>query len=179
VTDGIVPDTKNWTWVVERPCAECGYDSTTIARAQVAPMIRANADAWARVLAGDASTVRRRPRPSHWSPLEYACHVRDVFRIYDHRLDRMLHEDDPTYLNWDQDATAIDDRYGEQDPSVVAGQLQAAAEELAARFDTVSGDEWQRTGNRSDGARFSIDTFARYLVHDVMHHIIADVPPPA
>ena len=122
---GIVPDTKNWTWVVERPCPECGHDSATVGRDDVAPIIRANAQRWARVLAlGD--TVHRRPRPDRWSPLEYACHVRDVFRIYDHRLARMLTEDDPTYLNWDQDATAIDERYGEQDPAVVTTDLTAA-----------------------------------------------------
>ena len=22
----IIPDTKNWTWVLERPCPECGFD---------------------------------------------------------------------------------------------------------------------------------------------------------
>ena len=27
--------------------------------------------------------MRQRPRADRWSPLEYACHIRDVFRIYD------------------------------------------------------------------------------------------------
>ena len=35
----------------------------------------------------------------------------------------------------------------------------------------MHGDQWSRTGNRNDGARFTIDTFARYLLHDVVHHI--------
>ena len=26
MADEIVPDTKNWTWVLERPCLDCGYD---------------------------------------------------------------------------------------------------------------------------------------------------------
>ena len=25
--DRIVPDTKDWTWVLERPCPECGFDT--------------------------------------------------------------------------------------------------------------------------------------------------------
>ena len=33
------------------------------------------------VLAGDS--VQQRPRVGVWSPLEYGCHVRDVFRIFD------------------------------------------------------------------------------------------------
>ena len=33
------------------------------------------------------------------------------------------------------------------------------------------GDAWQRTGTRSDGARFTIESFARYALHDVVHHV--------
>ena len=28
----IVPDDKDWTWVVQRPCPECGYDATSVTR---------------------------------------------------------------------------------------------------------------------------------------------------
>jgi hypothetical protein len=171
----IVPDEKDWTWVIEQPCAECGYDSVTVGREDVGPMIRANAAAWTHIL-GRGDAVRRRPRPDVWSPLEYGCHVRDVCRIYDYRLGLILQEDDPTYPNWDQDETAVTERYGEQDPAVVARELRAAADQLAARFDAVRDDEWSRTGNRSDGARFTVDTFARYLVHDIVHHVVVDVP---
>ena len=113
----------------------------------------------------------QRPSDGVWSPLEYACHVRDVHVLYLHRLDRMLTEDDPSYDNWDQDATAVESRYGEQDAATVAQELAAAATALADRFDSVSGQGWQRTGRRSDGASFTVDTFSRYLLHDVEHHL--------
>ena len=168
--DGITPDDKDWTWVVHERCPECGYDAAGITHEQVAPTIRANAAAWQRVLARDGD-VRRRPAPDRWSPLEYACHVRDVFRIYDYRLGLILDTDDPTYPNWDQDETALAERYGAQDPVVVAGEVQAAADQIASRFASVRDDQWSRTGNRSDGARFTVDTFARYFLHDIVHHI--------
>ena len=166
----IAPDDKDWTWVVHERCPECGYDAAGITHEQVAPTIRENAAAWQRLLSR-GSDVRRRPTADLWSPLEYACHVRDVFRVYDHRLGLILSVDDPTYPNWDQDETAIEERYDEQDPKVVAGELQEAAEQIASRFDSVRDDQWSRTGNRSDGARFTTDTFARYFVHDIVHHI--------
>ncbi len=75
--------------------------------------------------------LRSGPTTSTWSPLEYACHVRDVFRIFDARLGLMLTEDDPTFANWDQDVTAVDDAYGEQDPATVAAELVDAG--VAAR----------------------------------------------
>ena len=169
VPDGITPDDKDWTWVVHQPCPECGYDAVHITHERVAPMILDNAASWRQVLARD--DVHQRPTIDQWSPLEYACHIRDVFRIYDYRLSLILSTDDPTYPNWDQDKTAIDERYDEQDATVVADELQAAADQIASRFAAVHGDQWSRTGNRSDGARFTIDTFARYLLHDVVHHI--------
>jgi hypothetical protein len=177
VPDSIVPDSKDWTWVIDRPCRECGFDSATLPRAEVAPMIRSNADSWTRVLAGDISSVCRRPAPDRWSPLEYACHVRDVFRIYDYRLELIVRLDDPTYPNWDQDETALDERYDQQDPASVAVGLRDAAQQIATRFAALRDDQWTRTGNRSDGAHFTVDTFARYLVHDVVHHLV-DVGEP-
>ena len=42
---------------------------------------------------------------------------------------------------------------------------------IAARFDGVPSGAWGRTGNRSDGAVFTIDSFARYFVHDPIHHV--------
>ena len=103
----IVPDTKDWTWVLQRRCPECGYDAVITTRAAVPQLIRDNAAAWRTALdSRNAADLRTRPRDDRWSDVEYACHVRDVFRIFDRRLGLMLEADDPTFPNWDQDATA-------------------------------------------------------------------------
>jgi hypothetical protein len=93
----VVPDTKDWTWVLERRCPECGFDASTMVCTDVGALVRANAQAW-RLVLGRAD-VRSRPADDRWSPLEYACHVRDVFRLYDERLRLMLEADGPTYPN--------------------------------------------------------------------------------
>jgi hypothetical protein len=166
----IVPDTKDWTWVLKRPCPECGFDTQSFPRRHVTALLMANASGWRDVLSRPAD-VRQRPRPDRWSPLEYACHVRDVLRIYTYRLELMLTQDDPTFPNWDQDATAVEDRYGEQDPETVCDELTAAARQLAEDFAAVTDEQWSRTGTRSDGARFTVESFARYFIHDPIHHL--------
>jgi hypothetical protein len=165
----IVPDDKNWTWVLEETCPECEFAGAEVAATAVADLIREQAKIWPGLLQGDA--VAQRPRPDKWSPLEYGCHVRDVFRLYEYRLRLMLDNDDPLFPNWDQDATAIEQRYEEADPQAVAADLVAAAHQLADSFDSVSGATWQRAGRRSDGVSFTIDSFARYLIHDPIHHV--------
>jgi hypothetical protein len=165
----VPPDNKDWTWVLQRRCPECGFDARTFARENTGALIRTNAAAWPLILA--APDAASRPSADVWSPLEYACHVRDVFRIYDERLRRMLTEDDPRYENWDQDETAVTDRYSEQESAAVATELVTRATRLADRFDAVSGVDWDRPGTRSDGAHFTVESFARYLVHDPVHHL--------
>jgi hypothetical protein len=164
----IVPDTKNWTWVIQRPCEECGYDSSEHPDSSIADAIRSNALAWPEVLA--RQDVRMRPDDSTWSALEYSAHVRDVLRVYFERLRLMLDTDDPLYPNWDQDASAIDERYNEQDPALVARGLAEAAAAIAAAFDGVDAAGWQRVGRRSDGASFTVSSMSKYLLHDLEHH---------
>lgn len=165
----IVPDTKNWTWVLERPCPECGFDATTFGHDDVPRLVAENAAGWAEVM--QRGDLARRPSDDRWSALEYACHVRDVYRLFQLRLGLMLDENEPQFANWNQDDTALAERYGEQDPATVSIELADAAAEVAAAFAAVEGEQWSRTGVRSDGAIFTVDTLARYFVHDPIHHL--------
>ena len=165
----ITPDTKDWTWVLDRACPECGFDTRTFPREEVSRLIRDNAASWGELLARE--DVRNRPSDDRWAALEYACHVRDVFRLYDYRLHLMLDQDDPDYPNWDQDEAAVEGRYLEEDPDQVRDAIETAGVQLADSFDAVTNEQWGRTGNRSDGASFTVESFARYMIHDPIHHL--------
>ena len=165
----IEPDLKDWTWVLERPCPECGFAGSAVDHDGLGAMIRENALVWTKVLGRPEVAVRR--RDDRWSDLEYACHVRDVFRIYDQRLALMRAHDDPLFANWDQDASAVEDDYAGRDPMVVATELVMAGNRLADAFESLGADEWSRPGRRSDGAAFTVDTFGRYFIHDPIHHL--------
>jgi hypothetical protein len=157
----MIPDSKDWTWVLERPCPECGFDASTCEDTAVPDLTRANAAAWRSFL--QAGAIRPgRPDPSTWSSLEYACHVRDVYERYTRRIELMLTEVDPLFANWDQDASATDEHYDEQDAASVVASLSTAADALAGRLATLSPDQRQRPGRRSDGASFTVATLSRY-----------------
>ena len=168
-SDGITPDTKDWTWVIERPCPECGFDAASVDATRIGDATRATLPRWASVLA--RADVDARPAPGVWSPLEYAAHVRDVFRVFDGRLASMLESDDPLFANWDQDAAAVEGDYLHQDPVAVAAELAASGRAIADRFDTVTPDVLGRPGRRSNGSVFTVETIGRYFLHDVMHHL--------
>jgi hypothetical protein len=67
MTDAIVPDDKDWTWVLERACPECGFEATSVEATGVADMIRANAGSWDQLLAAPADVLRRRAVAGRWS----------------------------------------------------------------------------------------------------------------
>jgi len=165
----ILPDTKNWTGVLDERCPECGFEAGAVDLAALGDLVRANVACWPPLLADE--TARLRPTPDRWSALEYGCHVRDVFVLFDERLALMVETDAPRFANWDQDVTAVEQRYGEQDPALVGRQLILAGSAIADRWETVEDDQWQRTGDRSDGSSFTVESFARYFLHDPVHHL--------
>ena len=144
-------DGKDWTWVLER----------AVPRVRVRPGALDVAD---RAGAGAGQRGRRGracwPGPTPASGRGPTCGRRSstaatsatCSALFDTRLGLMLDEDDPQFANWDQDETAVAERYGEQDPAVVAAELAAAGDDVAASFAAVDGDQWDRRGRRSDGA---------------------------
>jgi hypothetical protein len=165
----IEPDDKDWTWVLQKACPDCGFDAGAVAGPQVAELLHANAGRWRAVF--ERADVRVRPEPRVWSPLEYGCHVRDVCRVFESRVNLMRSQVDPAFENWDQDATAIADAYAAQDPTVVSSEFSAAAESVGAAFDAVGEGDRQRTGRRSNGSVFTIETLGQYFLHDLTHHL--------
>ncbi|MDI6629304.1 MAG: DinB family protein [Rhodococcus sp. (in: high G+C Gram-positive bacteria)] len=165
----IDPDTKNWTWVLERACPDCGFDSSAVVYDDIPDLIRADVERWEAVLR--RKDVALRPDDSTWSALEYAAHVRDAHRIFRTRLALVLTEDDPEFANWDQDTNALADDYNSQDPATVASELGDAARALADDFAAVPPENRHRTGRRSDGSDFSVESLAAYYIHDPIHHL--------
>jgi hypothetical protein len=166
----IEPDTKDWTWTLQRACPDCGFEAAAVAADEIAGRTIALAAPWTRVLARPHAT--QRPAPTVWSALEYACHVRDVCRIFDVRVRQMLEEDGARFANWDQDATAVEQTYAAQSPGVVGPELQEAAQQVAGTFARVRGDQWSRRGLRSDGSEFTVVTLGQYFLHDLAHHLV-------
>jgi len=162
-------DDKDWTWVISEPCPECGFDPTVVSASQLSDALRDAGTRWRQV--PQLPGADRRPSPQVWSPLEYAAHVRDVYSIMGNRAELMLTESAPTFPNWDQDATALQMRYWDADPVVLADEIAQAAARTAAVFGAVSAEQWERTGYRSNGAVFTVRTLGIYCLHDLVHHL--------
>jgi len=166
--DHVAADDKDWTWVLERTCPECGFAAGGMPLDRAAAWLESAVSTLRAAL--HTSGARTRPAATIWSPLEYGCHVRDTCDVARERIALVLSRDDPIFANWDQDATALEKRYADQDPQVVAAELDVALSEMLQQIAAVPGDAWNRPARRSDGSRFTLATLVRYLVHDPVHH---------
>ena len=86
-------------WVYPAPgwvCAECGFDYDACAPATTPKTLRGFGRRYriplVRGLPGEDldGLLRMRPDPQTWSALEYACHTRDGFALYEHRIGVVL-----------------------------------------------------------------------------------------
>ena len=146
--------------MLERPCPECGFDAAAVRpRRGPEPRLRATRSAWQAVLA-DAD-VAVRPAADVWSPLEYACHVRDVHRVFDERLAADARRGRPAVRELGPGRRPRSSGgYGEQDPATVAAELvEARRGGRASATPRVDGRRsGTARGRRSNGSVFTVDT---------------------
>ncbi|HEX7276691.1 MAG TPA: DinB family protein [Acidimicrobiales bacterium] len=162
-------------------CEECGFTYDEVDAAGAPAAIRAFGRRYRAPLTrflpgedGDA-LVRTRPAPETWSALEYAAHVRDVFANYDRWVHQVLADDGCVLTGPGPDEQAADGRYNEDDPVAVADAVAANAERLAATFESVPDDGWDRSGTRRRAdfeQERSVLLHARLAVHEGNHHLL-------
>ena len=155
----------DWLETTVRACPFCGYDAAAVPREVVASEFERLAGSWTELL-GVESALRE--RGDGWSALEYACHTRDVLRVFAGRVDA-LRSGEPIGW-WDHEAAVVDERYNEQDPAAVAEELRAAASAIGDATRRVAASEWELAAERRPGEVFSIDALVRFAQHEAFHH---------
>jgi predicted carbohydrate-binding protein with CBM5 and CBM33 domain len=155
-------------------CAECGYDFDSLSRGEILHELTSLAAEHERLLSSlDAGQLRAHPRPSTWSALEYGCHVRDVLRFQRERVALAQAACTPRFVSMRRDERAVEERYNEQDPVAVAGELAAAARLLTLNLDALDAEGWQRTGVYPWPAPEvrTVAWIGRRTVHELAHHL--------
>jgi hypothetical protein len=171
-------DDRPWVNVQTEPCDECRFDPNELGPEAIPGAVRDLGRKYraplSRFLPGEdgSALVRSRSAPEVWSPLEYACHVRDVLAVFSERVQRTLVEDDPELGWWDHEGAVVTQRYNEQDPGKVADQLATNAEVFASVLTSVSAGSWGRSARRRDDEVFTVLGLGRFAVHEGRHHLL-------
>ena len=143
-----------------------------LARADLGRLLRDDATGWAAVLSQPNATERPDPTDlvAAGVRLPRARRAPRLRRTAGPHARRRTSRPSPTGTRTSprsRGATTV------QDPAVVGPELVAAAEAVAARYDAILDapeETWARRGLRDNGSEFTVDSIARYHLHDVLHH---------
>jgi hypothetical protein len=173
-------DGPDGPWVIPEPgwvCPECGFDFDACDPQETPTLIRAFPPRYRipleRALPGEDldTIVRARPSPTTWSALEYACHARDSFWLYDERVTTTMKEDRPSFPRMRRDALVVERDYNHEDPAAVLTGLEGATRALAVELEYVKDDAWTRRAYRDD-LEMTVAWMARNAVHEGQHHLL-------
>lgn len=164
-------DAKDWTWVLERPCPDCGFDPAGVAVERIPDAVTDAARRFA--LALEQADAGVRTRPGVWSTVEYGQHVADMLEVMTNRLGLILESGGrgAEFQDWDQDAAAVEKEYFKANTHVTAILIKERAAAAAEAWAEPEAEQWEWPGLRSNGAQFTARTLGAYMVHDLTHHL--------
>jgi hypothetical protein len=116
--------------------------------------------------------MRWRPIPNKWSIGEILVHLRDVEReVFQLRLRRTLHEDNPTFELYDQNQVATDRNYFEQSGRSALDELKTLRAATASDLGSVPLEMWSRVGTHPDRGPLSVEEQVTRQIknHDLSH----------
>ncbi|QDY80486.1 DinB family protein [Streptomyces qinzhouensis] len=153
-------------------CHRCDFADRPFGRETAAAVLREYAVRWQRVLA-DPRTTSRPVGALAWSPLEHACHVRDMCLLFHQRLDLTLGTGPrgPRPAPAGDTGGQLPGLYRDEDPRRVSGELGRAAGALALRLAGLTAADWDHDDPRFPGERLTVDFFTRHLLHDIAHDL--------
>lgn len=152
-------------------CTECGfaYDEDLDVPSQ---LITGVADTTAVLRAG--GDLRSRRSPDVWSPLEYACHVRDMLLVQRERVLLARRVERPDCTPMGRDERVEHEGYADQEPADVARQLADAGELLTNVLRRLPAAEWERTVlyRFPEPTVRTLRWVALHTLHEVRHHLL-------
>ncbi len=154
-------------------CDECGFTYGHHRPPEVVHELHREVEVLAGLVAGAAEgDLRRRPGPEVWSPLEYACHLRDVLLCQRERLYLALVEECPSFPPLYRDQRSVLARYADEEPAPVTSQLRTASELLGWALAGLDDGGWRQTliYNYPAPAEHDVRWLAQHTLHECVHH---------
>jgi hypothetical protein len=159
------PACESTSWGYDEAAADAAASTVRDVCARIAELLRTVPD----------EDLRRRPTAQRWSPLEYACHLRE-------RVLMALRGEGGTAITMGRDERAVDDGYAAQDPNEVAVQVEQSARlfaDLLDRLDRLGPDRWDLEVAYlfPEPSMRSLRWVAVHTAHEAVHHL-ADMGLP-
>lgn len=115
--------------------------------------------------------LRFKPAPDKWSIHQIIIHVTDSEILSTHRLKKVLAEDEPLLISFDQDSWVNNLEYDLLDREQHLLLFQMLRSSMQTILDHLTSEQCERVGVYDDAGRFTFKQLLEYRVQHVRDHL--------
>src|SRR5215469_277773 len=115
--------------------------------------------------------LQARPVPGKWSTLEVVCHLVDSEQAWCHRMKRVIVEDRPLLIGYDENRFTAGLPYHEADLEEELALLEGMRRQMARILRGLPEAAWSRTGVHSERGLVTLEEMLRAEAEHVPHHL--------
>jgi hypothetical protein len=159
----------------EERCGDCGFAWGDIPTDEFAARLASLSDRYDALLASaPEDRLRAQPSAEVWSPLEYACHTRDMLLAQRERIYLTLVEERPGFARMYRDERVVLARYAQETPAAVRAELALSFRLAATALSGRSEADWGRRliYNYPGPTEHDLAWMGRHTLHECEHHLV-------
>lgn len=115
--------------------------------------------------------VRIRPVPGRWSTLEVVCHLVDSEQAWCHRMKRVIGEDLPLLIGYDETRLAASLGYQDREIEAELALFEATRLQMATILQGIAEDSWSRAGVHDERGLVTLREMLQIETDHVLHHV--------
>jgi uncharacterized damage-inducible protein DinB len=112
-----------------------------------------------------------RPVAGKWSTLEVVCHLVDSDQAWIHRMKRVIAEDLPLLIGYDESRFAAALAYQERSLEEELAIFEQSRRQMARILRTLPDEAWARKGVHSERGLITLEEHLQLEVDHVPHHV--------
>ena len=115
--------------------------------------------------------MRSRPVEGRWSVLEVVCHLADSEQAWCHRIKRVIAEDRPLLIGYDESRFATTLGYDSREIEPELALMEAMRIQMAEILGRLPAIAWGRAGIHTERGLIHLAEMVQIEAEHVMHHI--------
>jgi len=115
--------------------------------------------------------LQARPVPGKWSTLEVVCHLVDSEQAWCHRMKRVIAEEKPLLIGYDESRFTAALLYHEQKLEEELALLEGTRRQMARILKCLPESAWARTCIHSERGLMTLEEMVQAEVEHIPHHI--------
>jgi uncharacterized damage-inducible protein DinB len=112
-----------------------------------------------------------RPVAGKWSTLEVICHLVDSDAAYLHRMKRVIAEDRPLLIGFDENRFAVALAYHQRDPAEELAFLEQGRRHMARILQALPDGALARAGVHSERGLIPLEQLLTTMIEHIPHHV--------